>query len=58
MNTEEKQLMSRAKALLMDQYQLTEPMAHRFIYKTAMDSQQKAVVIAQRVIEAFIREHI
>lgn len=51
MNTAEKEIMSKAKARLMDTFRLTEPEAQWFIHKTAMDTQRKKLDVAKDIVE-------
>lgn len=50
MNTAEKQIMNLAKAALINSYGITEPQAHTFIIKTAMDLRRGKIDIAQEII--------
>ena len=47
---EEKKLVSRAKFILMEKMKITEPEAHRFIEKEAMDSRRTKKEIATDII--------
>jgi len=51
MNTSEKETMSLAKAHLLNVYAITEPQAHLFILKTAMELRETKIAIAQKIIE-------
>lgn len=50
---EEIRLVNRAKMLLMQNHQMTEPEAHRFIEKKAMDTSQKRTTVAEEIIKEF-----
>ena len=45
--------LSAAKALLMERNNMTEPEAHRYIQKTAMDTGTSLVETAQMVLDLF-----
>lgn len=47
---DDRALLTQAKALLMSRYLLTEPEAHAYLNKTAMELRVKMTVIAERVI--------
>ena len=47
---EEKELIGKAKALLMERNGMTEPEAHRYIQKCSMDNGTSLVETAQMVI--------
>lgn len=47
---EEKKLMDKAKAILMERYRMTEQEAHRFIQKRSMDTGARIVDTARRII--------
>lgn len=46
-------LVSRAKLLLMEQLKMTEPEAHRYLEKAAMDNCVKKTEIAERIIRTY-----
>lgn len=48
---EEKEVIERAKALLMDRNGMTEEQAHRFLQKKSMDSGEKLLQTAQMVLD-------
>ena len=48
---EDKQLIAKAKALLMDRNQMTEEQAHRFIQKRSMDTGTKMVQTAMKILD-------
>ena len=48
---EEKVLLGRAKALLMERNGMTEEQAHRFLQKKSMDSGAKLLQTAQMVLD-------
>jgi len=48
---EEKLLILKAKALLMEKYQMTESQAHRFLQKSSMDRGLKLIDSARMVLE-------
>ena len=48
---DEKQIIHKAKALLMEQYALTEPEAHHQLQKGAMDKGLKLADFAARLLE-------
>lgn len=48
---EEKELIEKAKALLMDRNGMTEEQAHRFLQKKSMDSGAKLLQTAQMVLD-------
>ena len=48
---EEKELIGKAKALLMDRNGMTEEQAHRFLQKKSMDSGAKLLQTAQMVLD-------
>ncbi len=50
---EEKMLIDRAKATLMQYLKFTEPQAHRYIEKQAMNSRQTKTEIAQRILTTY-----
>ncbi len=50
-NEVEKQLVDRAKALLMDRHGMTEDQAHRFIQKRSMDSGSRMVQTAKLILD-------
>lgn len=45
-------LVAQAKAMLMQKYSLSEPEAHKFINKEAMNNGTSMVVMAKRIIRA------
>ena len=47
---EETKLVSRAKMILMEKMKITEPEAHRYIEKEAMDSRQTKKEVAEKII--------
>jgi hypothetical protein len=47
---EEKKLMDKAKAILMERYRMTESEAHRFIQKRSMDTGARMADTARRII--------
>ena len=49
-NSAERELIDRAKSLLMEQKQMTEPEAFRYIQKTSMDSGTNMVETAQKIL--------
>lgn len=51
MNTVQKQLMSAAKAKLINHYGITENDAHIFIIHTAMENRVSKLAICQRIME-------
>ncbi|KJE75921.1 ANTAR domain-containing response regulator [Ferrimicrobium acidiphilum] len=48
-------ILDRAKARLMDEYQLSESDAFRFLQKTAMDTRGKVKDVAERVIDGNLK---
>ena len=50
---EEIRLVNRAKWLLVDQLKMTEPDAHRYIQKTAMDRGLPRRVVAENIIQMY-----
>lgn len=50
---EEKRVLLRAKKLLMDTLKLTEPEAHRYIEKRAMDLRVKKLEIAKGILKVY-----
>ena len=50
---EEKQLIERAKALLMEINRMSEAEAHRFLQKRSMDTGRRMVETAQLVIDSY-----
>lgn len=50
---EEIRLINRAKCTLMQYLKLTEPQAHRYIEKQAMDLRQTKVEVAQRILTTY-----
>ena len=50
---EEMRLVSRAKLILVQRFQMTEKDAHRFIEKNAMDRCVSRRVIAERIIRTY-----
>lgn len=50
---EETRIVSRAKCVLIQYLKLTEPQAHRYIEKQAMDSRQSKVEVAQRILKTY-----
>jgi response regulator NasT len=48
-------ILDRAKARLMDEYQLSESEAFRFLQKTAMDTRGKLKDVAERVIDGNLK---
>jgi len=54
MNTAEKEIMSMAKAALINAYGITESQAHIFIIKTAMDLRRTKLDIAQKIIDGSV----
>lgn len=48
---EERELIVRAKAILMDRHGMTEAQAHRFLQKKSMDSGAKLVQTAKLVVD-------
>ena len=52
---EDMEALSAAKALLMARNNMTEPEAHRYIQKTAMDTGTSLVETAQMVLDLFSR---
>lgn len=53
--SEEKRLIGKAKALLMELNRMTEAEAHRFLQKQSMDTGLKLTETAQMVIDSFTR---
>lgn len=51
---EEKALIFKAKALLMDRNNMTEPDAHRFMQKKSMDSGDTLVSVAQKILNGVL----
>lgn len=51
---EDKELIARAKGLLMDRNQMTEEQAHRFIQKRSMDTGAKMVQTALKILDGQI----
>lgn len=51
---EEKQIIFKAKALLMDRNNMTEPDAHRFMQKKSMDSGDTLVIVAQKILNGVL----
>ncbi len=51
---EERQLIFRAKALLMDRNNMTEPDAHKFMQKKSMDSGDTLVITAQKILNGVL----
>ena len=49
-NPEEKALINKAKALLMDRNHMTEEEAHRYLQKSSMDSGTNMLETAQMVL--------
>lgn len=47
---EEKQIIARAKAFLMEKYMMSEMQAHRFIQKQSMDNGLKFIDMARRIV--------
>ena len=47
----EKQAVAAAKALLMDKFSMTEPEAHHYLQKGAMDRGLKLAELAQRILQ-------
>lgn len=50
---DEAKLIERAKLLLMQRLNMTEPQAHRYIEKTAMDTGSRKREIAERIIRTY-----
>ena len=50
---EEIRLVNRAKMLLMQNLKMTEPEAHRYIEKEAMDRGLKKTAVAENVIKMY-----
>jgi response regulator NasT len=50
---EDMEVLSAAKALIMARNNMTEPEAHRYIQKTAMDTGTSLVETAQMVLDLF-----
>ena len=48
---EETKLVSRAKIILMEKMKISEPEAHRYIEKEAMDSRRTRKEVAEKIIE-------
>ena len=53
---EEKQIVNKAKAQLMEQYALTKPGAHRLLKKGAMDKGLKMITYAAQILSGYIPE--
>lgn len=51
---EEKELIRRAKLVLMDRNNMTEEEAHRYLQKTSMDSGTNLVEMSEMVLKMFI----
>ncbi len=51
---EEKQIIFKAKALLMDRNNMTEPEAHRFMQKKSMDTGESLVNIANQILNGVL----
>ena len=49
---EETKLVGRAKIILMEKMRITEPEAHRYIEKEAMDSRRTRKEVAESIINA------
>ena len=49
---EETKLVSRAKIILMEKMKISEPEAHRYIEKEAMDSRRTRKEVAEKIIES------
>lgn len=49
-NEKEKQLIEQAKAILMERNHMTEPEAHRYLQKCAMDSGTKVSETAEMIL--------
>ena len=50
-NTEEQQIIEKAKSLLMNRKHMTEPEAHRFLQKRSMESGIRIVELAKRLLQ-------
>ena len=50
---EEIKQVNRAKMLLMQNMSMTEPEAHRYIEKEAMDNSQKKITVAEKIIRTY-----
>lgn len=48
---EEKQIVAKAKARLMDQFSMTEPEAHHYLQKNAMDRGLKLTDLAAKILQ-------
>ena len=48
----EKQTVAEAKALLMDKFSLTEPEAHHYLQKNAMDRGLKLTDLAAKILQS------
>lgn len=51
---EELRLVSRAKCLLIENQNITEPEAHRFIEKQAMDKRESKAIVAAGIIKKYM----
>lgn len=51
---EEKELIFKAKSLLIDRNHMTEPDAHRFMQKKSMDSGETLVSVAQKILNGVL----
>ena len=49
----EEKIINRAKLVLMEYLKLSEPQAHRYIEKQAMDMQISRAEVAARVLETY-----
>lgn len=50
---EQREIIARAKKLLMDYLGLSEPQAHRYIEKHAMDFRKKKIEIARGILKIY-----
>ena len=50
---EEKEIILKAKALLMEKRSMTEPEAHRYMQKRSMDSGFKLISTARLILSAY-----
>lgn len=53
MDEQEKLIVLRAKKLLMETLHFTEPQAHRYIEKHAMDMRKKKIEIAKGILKVY-----
>lgn len=53
-SSQQKELIFRAKALLMERNNMTEPDAHRFMQKQSMDTGESLVTVAEKILNGVL----